>query len=139
MNTDGESHSAPATLDQALRKYGKIWIWSILMTFGATEFMRTVGGLNVLSYNLRSSQLGGHTEVAIRGISGAGAAIAGFLSLFWLFQFMVSEILPMFFEVTGESETSDGARLLFRAFGATLIGIGVELGGMVLLTVMQLR
>lgn len=51
----------------------------------------------------------------------------------------MSEILPIFFEVTGEAEISDGARLLYWAFGATLIGVGAELGGMLLLGLMQLR
>ncbi|QOY90740.1 hypothetical protein [Paludibaculum fermentans] len=140
MDKEQESPSAAVTLDQVLKKYGKIWIWSILMTFSAAEFMRTLGGVNVLTYNIRNGQIGGIAgEAAIRCIYGGIECVACFLSLFWLFQFMVSEILPIFFEVTGEAEISDGARLLYWAFGATLIGVGAELGGMLLLGLMQLR
>ncbi|MGJ5816127.1 hypothetical protein [Paludibaculum fermentans] len=140
MDTDSESRNLAVTLDQVLKKYGKIWIWSILMTFGATEFMRTMSGMNLLTFNTRSGQFHGQAgDAVIRFISGGIESVACFLSIFWLFQFMVSEILPMFFEVAGEAEISDGARLLYWAFGATLIGIGAELGGMILLGLMQLR
>lgn len=140
MHNDQESQNAAVTLDQVLKKYGKIWIWSVLMTFGATEFMRTMSGMNLLIFNTRGGQFHGQAgETAIRIVSGGIESAACFLSLFWLFQFMVSEILPLFFEVTGQAEISDGARLLYWAFGASLIGIGAELGGMLLLGLMQLR
>lgn len=58
MDKEQESPSAAVTLDQVLKKYGKIWIWSILMTFSAAEFMRTLGGVNVLTYNIRNGQIG---------------------------------------------------------------------------------
>lgn len=140
MHNDQESQNAPVTLEQVLKKYGKIWIWSILMTFGATEFMRTMSGVNLLIFNTRGGQFHGQAgETAIRVVSGGIESVACFLSLFWLFQFMVGEILPMLFEVTGDTEISNGARLLYWAFGAALISIGAEIGAMLLLGLMQLR
>jgi len=128
------------SLDQILKKYGKIWVWSILLTLSAAELMRTMGSLNMAVFNLKSLpglriDLG---ALVIPTIAGMVECIAVFLSLFWLFKFMLSEVLPIFFSDGGESRGSDGAELLYRAFGATLIGVGAQLGGHILVLIWRL-
>ena len=128
-------------LDAVLKKYGKIWIWSIFMG---------IAGMGLWSYHINSSwmlasnlrNLGGSISdlgVWAPMVASIVAPIAFFLALFWLFQFMLTELLPIFFEVEGKRVPSDGARLLYRAFGCLLIGVGVSAGVQAVVLIGRLR
>jgi len=114
-------------LDAALKKYGKIWIWSIFMAIAGSGLLGYLLNGGWMAGNLRN--LGGSTSdlgVWAPMVASIVGPITFFLALFWLFQFMLSELLPIFFEIEGKKVASDGAQLLYRAFGCLLIGVGVS-------------
>jgi hypothetical protein len=118
------------TLDLILRKYGKVWIWSILLTINATYFLRLPTNIGVMSFNLRGpmNPNGSTTDpfALIVFASGLVEAVAILFSFFWLFQFMVSDLFPIFFDVEGGQGIPNGARLLYRSFGAILVSLGSQ-------------
>ncbi len=136
--------SLPETLDSVLKKYGKIWIWSILATAVAALSARSYGtaSLQFANYNNPGrTQLG--ASYFFLALMAVAPWVATLVSVWYLFLFLRHHVLPILFPATpptepgvyadtGIGEPPDGARLLARAFAAVLASMALEIA-MVLL------
>ena len=156
-----DTNSVPENLDAVLRKYGKIWIWSILSAAVAALSVRVLNNSSILTF---------------QGITGAMAGMGGMrnpwtpLVMLWAFvpslgtlaavyfllQFLRYHILPILFPPSavpaveaaqdftltgapaGTSDPSpvaeavpDGGQLLLNAFAAIVIGMLLEALGVI--------
>jgi hypothetical protein len=139
---------APVTpdLDQVLRKYGKVWIWSILITASAAMFYREAANLSIVRGFPAQNMLGFPGAQVVRDyaewvlvIGGLGSVAAAFAALFYLFQFLTGHLLPMFFSPDSTPDPEEGSRLLCRSFAALLWSMGIEVAGFVLILAAKLR
>jgi hypothetical protein len=150
----------PATLadnlDAVLRKYGKIWIWSILCTATAALSVRSLSA-SLVSVMLNSG-FGNRRVLASQPPSvfllvllAAISPAATIASVYYLLKFLKGHLLPILFPQAQPGEAAvtytvtgsrveespeqpapaatglSGADLLYRSFAAVLIGIVVEL------------
>lgn len=140
----------PDAFDSILKKYGKIWIWSIFSAAVAALSVRSVNALNMVQLPLLNAR--GAPPFPPFPSSALSAAPAHFffslgvllpsaatlVSVWYLFQFLRHHILPILFAAPASPEPGlytddelgpppDGARLLYRAFGAVVIAIASEL------------
>ena len=137
---DGISPETPADrLDTVLKKYGKLWLWSILLTFAATFLLLSISSMSMLLMNNRSGGVFSDTVMWVPAIAAGIEGLAIVLSIFWLFLFMIGELLPMFFAVEQKPSVTDGAQLLYRAFGSLLVGLAAQAAGFIILLVWRLR
>jgi hypothetical protein len=93
-----DTSALPETLDSVLRKYGKIWIWSILCTAAAAFTVRGLSaglGLQLSMMNNASSHLPASTLFpALTMLVGPAAAL---VAVWYLLQFLHHHILPILF------------------------------------------
>jgi hypothetical protein len=148
--------SVPENLDSVLRKYGKIWIWSILSAAIAALSMRSFAGVTAVQFAGLPVPRGGSaasTSVPLLAFAYLASPLATVAALYYLLQFLRHHLLPILFPkpaarsesftLTGapaaggaagpESSVAvvsdsvpDGAQLLFRAFVAIVIGVAAE-------------
>jgi hypothetical protein len=142
--------SLPLTLDSVLRKYGKIWIWSILSAAIAALSMRTMGAvLQIFTVNMQFNGRNGFGFPTGFMLLGLLPSTAEVFALYYLLQFLRHHLLPILFPrhaatdpgftLTGapagavvlaepqeDTGIPDGASILFRAFAATVIAVGLE-------------
>jgi hypothetical protein len=130
-------------LDSVLRKYGKIWIWSILSAAAGGLSLRSlsaVGYLQVSSFS-NFNMNGAHSQAAasmvFSALALAGPPLATLVSVWYLLQFLRHHILPILFPPPPPSEQPaevyvepdappDGARLLYGAFAAMVVAMALE-------------
>jgi hypothetical protein len=139
MEDESQSRPPAESFDAVLRKYGKIWIWSILITAAFTYFMRSTAYGGMLVLNMRDRALRYDPALWVPAAATTIDCVATGLSLFWLFQFMVYEILPLFFSVEENSTAPGGAQLLHRAFGGMLVGLASQAASYVVTLVWKLN
>ncbi len=126
------------TLDSVLKKYGKIWIWSILAAAVAALSARFVG---VASLQYSSLISPGRPQIAVSffffTIAFIVPAAATLVSVWYLLLFLKHHVVPILFPPTPPTEPGvyadtaigpppDGARLLVRAFAAVVVVIASE-------------
>lgn len=133
-----DADSLPDRLDLVLRKYGKIWIWSILSAAVAALSMRSLATAGVLQMNA-FNVYGGHSQTNASFIFlwlvTIAPAIATLVSVCYLLLFLRHHILPILFPPPpaepfldiAPDATPDGARLLYRAFAAVVVAMGLEI------------
>ena len=123
----------PDALDSILKKYGKIWIWSILSAAVAALSVRSVNALNMVQLPLLNAR-----EYFFFSLGVLLPSAATLVSVWYLLQFLRHHILPILFATPPSPEPGlytddelgpppDGARLLYRAFGAVVIAMASEL------------
>ena len=147
-------------LDAVLRKYGKIWIWSILSAAIAAFSLRSLtsifqaSALFTLPGNIRGQFTSGAVFVLLVTLI---PSIAALFSVYYLLQSLRYDVLPILFPsrptapgytLTGESaeenapsereENPGGPQLLYRAFQATVIAIALEGAAAVIAALMRL-
>jgi hypothetical protein len=125
---NGEMDPVGENLDGVLRKYGKIWIWSILSVaaagFSGRAFLS--GTFAVTQFTLRVN-----TVSSVLAVVALAHAVATVVAVWYLLVFLRHHIVPVMFPdstVTGPEGTvaPDGGVLLCRAFGAVVVGIAAE-------------
>jgi hypothetical protein len=151
-----DTNSLPDNLDAVLRKYGKIWIWSILSAAVAALSVRyfaisgilTLPNLTGFAGNARNNPWS-PLVLLWTFLPSLGTLV----SVYFLLGFLRHHILPILFPeppaaaaparesesftLTGAStgdhtvapvtqEIPDGAQLLYRAFAAVVIGMALE-------------
>lgn len=133
-----DADSLPDRLDSVLRKYGKIWIWSILSAAVAALSMRSLATAGVLQMNA-FNVYGGHSQTNASFIFlwlvTIAPAIATLVSVCYLLLFLRHHILPILFPPPpaepfldiAPDTIPDGARLLYRAFAAVVVAMGLEI------------
>ena len=144
--------SLSPTLDSVLRKYGKIWIWSILLAAISAFSIRSFASLGAAPYstfpNRPSLDLGQILNLIVVLIP----AIAVVFSMYYMLLFFRYHVLPVLFapepaaqpteESPAETEPAfvppDGAILLYRAFAAMVIAIALEIAAMVIIRILRL-
>ena len=140
----------PEALDSILKKYGKIWIWSILSAAVAALSVRSVNALNMVVLPLlnargvppfppfSSAERSAAPEYFFFSLGVLLPSAATLASVWYLLQFLRHHILPILFAAPPSPEPGlytddelgpppDGARLLYRAFGAVVIAMASEL------------
>ncbi|WP_321474982.1 hypothetical protein [uncultured Paludibaculum sp.] len=137
MNDEPVGDPIHSSLDYALKKYGKIWIWSILMTLSAAESLRVLSAVSMVAVNPGRSAL--EFGMWVMAMAALVQSIAGFVALYWLYQFMRAEIVPMLFPGTAVDPMAQGGELLSRAMGAVVAGVGTEVAAYVLVLVSRLK
>lgn len=149
-------NSLPENLDSVLRKYGKIWIWSVLSAAIAAFSVRSMNGLvqvsSLLGFGRNQPIQFPAVPMVLFALIQTGATL---FSVYCLLQFLRYHLLPILFPpapaaaaeaytLTGSSadgpsgdEAStveaapaeaipDGGVLLYRAFAAVVIGIAAD-------------
>lgn len=131
----------PNTLDAILRKYGKIWIWSILAAAVAALSARSLADLSIIQFNVFNGS-GAHSQVAASffflSLMVVIPSLAILASVWCLLLFLRHHIVPILFPASPPSESSndpdvvpvgvpDGPMLLYRAFAAVVIAIAADL------------
>jgi hypothetical protein len=146
-------------LDLVLRKYGQIWIWSILCTATVAVSLRAFPPSFSVTANMnlglinRQVPLANYLAMLLALLSPAATLVA----VYYLLQFLKWHLLPILFPsvpevpgppptesftftgtpVVGAMEASpaptapDGPYLLYRSFAALLAGLAAELATIV--------
>ena len=133
-----DANSLPDNLDLVLRKYGKIWIWSILSAAVAALSIRSLGlggYLQLNPFNGYGAHSGVTAWLVFLLLANIAPAIATLVSVWYLLLFLRHHILPILFpEPPAEPSpdiapdpTPDGAQLLYRAFAAVVVSLGLEI------------
>jgi hypothetical protein len=151
-----DTNSLPENLDSVLRKYGKIWIWSILSAAIAAFSVRSASGLIQVSNMLT---FGGNQRIQYPAVPMVAFVLiqtgASLFSVYCLLQFLRYHVLPILFPpapaaaaeaytLTGTPEAGpsgdeastgeaapaaavpDGGALLYRAFAAVVIAVAAD-------------
>jgi membrane protein required for beta-lactamase induction len=121
-------------LDEVLRKYGKVWIWSILCATVAALSYRFGSAFAVQTWHYKTPSL--LTTAIVMRILLAGP-IAMLVSLYCLLRFLRRQLLPIFFSLEETPDPADGARSLYGAFGAIVVAVAVEVLGAVLMAILD--
>ena len=140
-----DPNSLPDNLDLVLRKYGKIWIWSILSAAVAALSFRALASGSVLQLSAFNTY-GAHSQIsaafAFLTLATVAPAIATLVSVCYLLLFLRHHILPILFPAAPTSPTAptpepvpesytaaapDGAQLLYRAFAAVVVAMALEI------------
>jgi len=116
-------------LDAILRKYGKIWIWSILAAAVAALSTRSVTTLSMMQIN-QFTNFPGQPRLAYAFVFLSLATIvptvATLASVWFLLLFLKRHILPILFpapEPCDDTSGADGPQLLYRAFAAMVLAM----------------
>ena len=123
---NGQSVPSLNDVDSVLRKYAKVWIWSVLITISAGLLYRVSANYGMWISNTQNSGSRPDIYLRISAVATAIGAIAVFLALYWLLKFLSDELLPIFFAYDPPSRAAGSGELLVRAFGALVVGSGVE-------------
>jgi hypothetical protein len=151
-----DTNSVSEDLDAVLRKYGKIWIWSILSAAVAAFSVRSISSLLQVSSLLN---YGGNPRIQFPAVPMIVFALiqmgATLLSVYCLLQFLRYHLLPILFppapgaptgtytlagspaagppsaeastvEAAPAEAIPDGAVLLHRAFVGVVIGVAAD-------------
>ncbi len=133
-----DANSLPDSLDAVLRKYGKIWIWSILSAAVAALSVRTVSNLSVVqSYTLNVGRAQMAGSITIFSLAVIIPSIAVLASVWYLLLFLRHHVAPILFPDSSAPEGAsdvdtippappEGGRLLYRAFAAVVIAMAAE-------------
>lgn len=93
-------NTLPENLDAVLRKYAKIWIWSILSAAVAALSVRTLGNISILAFQGMAGAMGGPriNRWALLLMFWAFIPPLGTLAaVYFLLQFLRHHILPILF------------------------------------------
>jgi hypothetical protein len=135
-----DPNPVPDTLDSVLRKYGKIWIWSILAATVAGLSPRLIANFSVMQFNAFNGS-GAHSQIAASffflSLAAVVPSLATLVSVWYLLLFLKNHIIPILFPAPPSTEPSSGAdvppdvpggpMLLYRAFAAVVIAIAADL------------
>jgi hypothetical protein len=153
-----DTNSVPENLDAVLRKYGKIWIWSILSAAVAALSVRVLNNSSILTFQGITGSMGGMRSpwTPLVMLWAFVPSLGTLAAVYFLLQFLRYHLLPILFppatvpavEPTqdftltgapaGTSEPAptaeavpDGGQLLLNAFAAIAIGMLLEALGVV--------
>jgi hypothetical protein len=156
-----DTNSVPENLDAVLRKYGKIWIWSILSTAVAALSVRAINNSSIMMYQGITGTMAGMRSpwTPLVMLWAFVPSLGTLAAVYFLLQFLRYHILPTLFPPStppavepapesqdftltgapaGTSEPApiveavpDGGQLLLNAFAAIAIGMFLEALGVV--------
>jgi hypothetical protein len=133
-----DSDFLPETLDSVLRKYGKIWIWSILVAAAGGLTVRSLGNVGLIQWNAFPHGSSGTAAMySFVALAVVVPQLASVISVWYLLLFLRHHILPTLFPSAPTREPGiytdeelavppDGAQLLYRAFCAVVIAVAAE-------------
>jgi hypothetical protein len=150
-----DTDSVAENLDAVLRKYGKIWIWSILSAAVAALSMRAFTGASILTFQAFQNGPRNSPWSALVMLWTFVPSLGTLAAVYFLLQFLRYHLLPILFpappgaEAGQESEdftltgapagngahevlavsVPDGGQLLLNAFAAVAIGMALEAVG----------
>jgi hypothetical protein len=133
-----DANPVPDTLDAVLRKYGKIWIWSILSAALAALSTRTLSGVTFAASSLGNfglrSQL--NPSLLFLSLTTIVPSTCTLVAVWYLLLFLRHHIVPILFPPSSHEEAagadaqsdsrSDGGRLLWHAFAAVVLGLAAD-------------
>jgi len=148
-------NALPENLDAVLRKYGKIWIWSILSAAVAALSVRTLSNTSILAFQSMAGAIGGPRNNPWTPLVMFWAfvpSLGTLAAVYFLLQFLRHHILPILFPPTTPAapvpaETStltgasaeavsapaveaqpvpNGANLLYGAFASIVLALALE-------------
>jgi len=129
-------NTLPDDLDAVLRKYGKIWIWSILSAAVAALSVRFFAGAGILTLPGIMGNFGGRNSPwsPLLMLLAFLPSLGTLASVWFLLEFLRYHILPILFPraptptapAPPADEESDGAKLLFGAFASILAAMVLE-------------
>jgi hypothetical protein len=150
-------NTLPENLDAVLRKYGKIWIWSILSAAVAALSVRTLGTTSILAFQGLAGAMGGpriNLWTPLLMFWAFVPSLGTLAAVYFLLQFLRYHLLPILFPpppvaapaqtesftLTGASaETAsaaaaeeavpNGANLLYAAFASIVVALALEAVG----------
>ena len=153
-----DTNSVPENLDAVLRKYGKIWIWSILSTAVAALSVRAINNSSIMMYQGITGTMAGMRSpwTPLVMLWAFVPSLGTLAAVYFLLQFLRYHILPILFPPSavpaveaaqdftltgapaGTSDPSpvaeavpDGGQLLLNAFAAIVIGMLLEALGVI--------
>jgi hypothetical protein len=120
---DSSASQPVETFDSTLRKYARIWVWSILSSAAVAQVtMGTMGAF--VRVNGRGSSAGVvNLFFALLSFMSPAAAL---VSVYYLLRFLRGHVLPVLFPLSGAHDDADGARLLYLAFANVVLGLAVQ-------------
>ena len=98
-----DTNSAPQVLDVVLRKYGKIWIWSILSAAVAAFSVRSLSGGGIIQLSAITSfggNLRANSSSAVLTLLVLIPSVCTLVSVYCLLEFLRYHILPILFPET---------------------------------------
>jgi hypothetical protein len=133
-----DANPVPDMLDFVLRKYGKIWIWSILSAAVAALSTRSFSGVTFAASSL--ANIGAHSQLAssllFLSLTAIVPSTCTLVALWYLLLFLRHHIVPILFPPSSDEEApeaaalsvsqSDGGRLLWLAFAAVVFALGAD-------------
>ncbi len=132
-----DANSVPDTLDAVLRKYGKIWIWSILSAAVAALATRSISGATLtataVSFNTRPPF---GFALLLLSLAAIVSSVCTLAAVYNLLLFLRHHIVPILFPLASHEEateaaalpasSSNGGRLLWHAFAAVVLAVAAE-------------
>ena len=121
-------NTLPEDLDAVLRKYGKIWMWSILSAAVAALSVRFFMGAGILTLPGVLGQLQAQNSpwspllMLLAFLPSAGTLAA----VWFLLQFLRYHIVPVLFPPAAEEAAPDGGKLLYAAFASIVAALVLE-------------
>jgi hypothetical protein len=151
-------NTLPENLDSVLRKYGKIWIWSILSAAVAALSVRTLNNTSILAFQSMAGAIGGPRNNLWTPLVMFWAfvpSIGTLAAVCFLLKFLRHHILPILFPpspaaapahteaftlagasaeaVSAPTEAAqdvpNGANLLYGAFASIVVALALEAVG----------
>jgi hypothetical protein len=148
-------NTLPENLDAVLRKYGKIWIWSILAAAVAALSVRTLNNTSILAFQSVAGAFGGPRNNLWTPLVMFWAfvpSLGTLAAVYFLLQFLRYHLLPILFPppaaaalaptesftLTGASAEAvsepaeeaqtvpNGANLLYGAFASIVLALALE-------------
>jgi hypothetical protein len=134
-----DANPVPDTLDSVLRKYGKIWIWSILSAAVAALSTRGFSGVSFALSSLANSGVRSELTSSLLFLSLVAIVPSActLVAVWYLLLFLRHHIVPVLFPPSSHEEAteadapsvswSDGGRLLWHAFAAVVLALAADL------------
>ena len=134
-----DANSVPETLDSVLRKYGKIWIWSILSAAVAALSTRSLSSVSfaassLANFPVRSQFTSSFLFLSLTAIVPSTCTL---VAVWYLLLFLRHHIVPILFPPSSHEEAteaaalsvsrSDGGRLLWHAFAAVVLALAADI------------
>jgi len=130
MDDQAAAAGATESSESRARKYGTIWVWSILcltiawLSYGSgTALLMMAGGGRFGTGDLLSA------EMAISFIASVLVLLALLVAMWHLYLFLSRCLLPLLFSGTDPAADCTGARTLRRAFASLLCALAVQVAG----------
>ena len=130
-----DPNSVAENLDAVLRKYGKIWIWSILSAAVAALSVRVLNNSSILTFQGITGSMGGMRSpwTPLVMLWAFVPSLGTLAAVYFLLQFLRYHVLPILFPPPEPPARAvpDGGQLLLNAFAALTIGMALEAIGVV--------